>query len=330
MLITALFCGLFAFVMAFMISPIVFYYCRKLKAEQNILHYVEAHINKQGTPTIGGLIFIFGTVTGSFFAFQGNYTFALITIVVMISFGVLGFLDDYIKIKEKRNEGLKVYQKVIGQVGISTILAFFVYNFVGTSIYIPFVQISVNIGIFIIPLVILVFVSLVNSTNLIDGLDGLCASVSIFYLLGFVMLLTLGLGNLSTTMLVETQNLILVSCCLLGALLAFFVYNGYPALIFMGDTGSLAIGGFLSCIAVFTGYELYILFLGLPYVITSLSDIIQVAYYKKTKKRVFLMAPLHHHFEKKGVNENKIVIIYIVITILLGIITYTLTSYFGR
>jgi len=328
MLLNGLFCFSLAFVVAFLISPLVIYFSKKLKASQTILHYVKEHKKKQGTPTMGGFIFIIGTISASFLCFNSDYTYALLTIITMLAYATLGFLDDFIKIKTKKNLGLKAYQKIIGQVGISFIIAFFIYNYVSTEIAIPFSNSSLDLGIFIIPFIVIFFVALVNSVNLIDGLDGLCSGVSFAYLLGFLMLLSLSLPVLTGTILIETQNLILVCSCLMGALFAFLVFNGYPASIFMGDTGSLAIGGFLSALAVFTGYELYVLILGLPFVLTALSDIIQVLYFKKTRKRVFLMAPLHHHFEKKGINENKIVILYIVTTFLLSILTFILASYF--
>lgn len=326
MIIKALFFFLLAFVISFLISPLVIKCCKKFKAKQTILHYVDAHKSKQGTPTMGGIIFIVGSLLAGVFIFTECYTLALLSFVAMISYGSLGFLDDFIKIKEKQNEGLLPYQKIIGQVGLGLIFAIFVYKFVGTSILIPFSSIWVDIGVFVIPLTVLVFVALVNSVNLIDGLDGLCSGVSLVYLLGFAFVFSLGFDAMQGKVLLENQNLFLACFCLVGALLAFIIYNGFPASIFMGDTGSLAIGGFLSAVAVFSGLELYILVLGLPYVVTSLSDIIQVVYFKKTKKRVFLMAPLHHHFEKMGKHENKIVVIYIIITILLGVITYLLSS----
>jgi phospho-N-acetylmuramoyl-pentapeptide-transferase len=329
MVLKCLFCFSLAFVVAFIISPLIFSFCKKIKASQTILHYVDAHKSKQGTPTMGGIIFIAGTIVSSFFAFNTDYTFALLIVITMLAYATLGFLDDFIKIKEKQNRGLRAYQKVIGQVGISLIIALFVYSYVGTSIAIPFSSTKLDLGIFIIPFIVIFFVAFVNSVNLIDGLDGLCSGVSIAYLISFIFLLSLSLISLSGTILTEIQNLILVCSCLVGALFAWQIFNGYPATIFMGDTGSLAIGGFLSAAAVFSGYELYVLILGLPFVLTSLSDIIQVAYFKKTKKRVFLMAPLHHHFEKKGFNENKIVIVYIIITCLLGVLTYSLASIFG-
>ena len=329
MLVYGIFCFLFCFLVAFLIAPLILYATKKFKAGQNILHYVDAHKAKQGTPTMCGLIFIFGTFAGSIFAYSDAYTLALMSVVVCLAFGLLGFLDDFIKIKSGDNEGLKPYQKIIGQLGISIIIAFFVYNFVGTSIYVPFSHAQIDIGLFVIPLVIFVFLALVNSVNLIDGLDGLCGGVSFAYLLSFIGIMTIGLPALSGSWLVENQNLIYISTCMLGALLAFLIYNGFPAKVFMGDTGSLALGGFLSAIAVFSGLELYILILGLPYVVTALSDIVQVFYYKRTKKRILLMAPLHHHFEKKGFHENKIVCVYITITILIGLLTYALTKTLG-
>lgn len=329
MIIKCLFSFLLAFVISFALSPAVIRIIKKFKARQTILHYVEGHKTKQGTPTMGGIIFILGTLVSGLFALNQSYSLALMTIITMLACGILGFMDDYIKIKNHQNEGLLPYQKIIGQVGIGAAISFFVYNFVGSSVLIPIVNTPVDIGLFIIPLVIILFIALVNSVNLIDGLDGLCSGVSLFYLFGFTLLLSLALPNLTATALIENQNLILVCACLIGALLAFIVYNGYPAMIFMGDTGSLAIGGFLSAVAVFTGMELYVLILGLPYVITALSDVIQVVYFKKTKKRVFLMAPLHHHFEKRGIHENKIVVIYIVMTILIAVVTYILTAIFG-
>lgn len=326
MLTLWLFCLLFSFVVAFAISPFVINAAKRLKAGQNILHYVDAHKSKQGTPTMCGLIFIIGTCAGAVFALNQNYTLAIMSIVAMLGFACLGFLDDFLKIKSGENEGLKPYQKIIGQLGLGIILAVFVYNFVGTEIFIPFVNISVDIGFWIIPLVVITTIALTNAVNLLDGLDGLCSGVSACYTLAFVAIMTVILGGLSAFWQVEWQNLICVAFCLVGALVAFIIYNGFPAKVFMGDTGSLAIGGFLSALAIFTGLELYILILGILYVLTALSDILQVAYYKRTKKRIFLMAPLHHHFEKKGIHENKIVIVYIIITILVGVITYVISK----
>ena len=328
MLIQCLFCFLLAFTISFVIGPFVIKTVQKLKAGQNILEYVEGHKSKQGTPTMCGIIFIVGTVFASFAAFNQNFTLAVMAVIAMLGFACLGFLDDYLKIKAKHNEGLKPYQKIIGQLGLSIILAIFVYNFVGSEIVLPFMGTTLDIGIFIIPLTIITTIALTNAVNLLDGLDGLCSGVSIFYLLFFALILGLGPAAVSQNILIEHQNLMAVCFCLIGALTAFEIFNGFPAKVFMGDTGSLAIGGFLSAVAIFTGMELYVLILGFIYVITALSDIIQVVHYKRTKKRIFLMAPLHHHFEKKGIHENKIVLVYMIVTIIIGVITYALETVF--
>lgn len=309
-----------SFLLAVLLGPLVIKVAKRIKASQTILHYVKEHEAKQGTPTMGGFIFIIPTfVCGLIFA-KTDFMLSVITLFVMLSYGILGFLDDFIKIKFRQNEGLKPYQKIIGQVGIATIVAIFCYKnaLVGSSIIIPFVNVEVNLGIFIIPFIILVYTAFVNSVNLIDGLDGLCGGTSIGFLLPvvsiFMIIANSQIGALST----ETINLATISLCLIGSLIGFLCFNVFPAKIFMGDTGSLAIGGFLASIMTFTRLELLILIIGLMYVITAVSDILQVLHYKRTKRRIFLMAPLHHHFQKKGVHENRIVFTYFVITLMLG------------
>ena len=323
---------LISFAVAGLISPFIMKLLRKMHASQTILHYVEAHEKKQGTPTMGGLIFIISAVLTSLFVFTKDYTLAIITLASMLGFGILGFLDDFIKVRYKQNLGLRAYQKAFGQVGLAILIAFFAYysNLVGTSVIVPFTNITLDLGILYIPFCVFVFLAITNSVNLLDGLDGLAGGVSFFYLIGFMGLIALHLSvttGQSLNFIAEQNNLLLVSACLLGGLLVFLVLNAHPACVFMGDTGSLAIGGFISAIAIFSRLILYVQIIGLLYVLTSLSDIIQVLHYKRTKKRVFLMAPLHHHFEKKGVHENKIVIVYIVITILLACLS-CLIAYF--
>ena len=189
----------------------------------------------------------------------------------------------------------------------------------------PFSFVEFNLGIFIIPVVFLVVIGTVNAVNLIDGLDGLCSKISCVYLIAFgVILLTfsqdLYMSGFSEMQVLEVQNLAKGSICLAGALLGFLVFNSNKASVFMGDVGSLAIGGFISCVGVFSGLWLYIPILGFLFVLTALSVILQVIYYKKTKKRIFLMAPLHHHFEKKGINESKIVSCYSILSIIISLI----------
>lgn len=325
-----LFIFLMGFLVAGLLSPLMLSLSKKLKARQTILHYVKEHKAKNGTPTMGGLIFIVACALVCLCFLWQDFTLGIITIAVMLAYGLLGFLDDFLKVHYKQNLGLRAYQKIIGQVGIAVIIAVFAYNsnLVGTSIFIPFTSISIDIGFWIIPLIIFVYLAVVNSVNLLDGLDGLCSGVSFVYLLSFACVMLI-YSNLPQVDISQWQNLIQISFAMAGCLLAYFILNCYPAKIFMGDTGSLALGGLITTLAVFTGLELYIPILGIPYVVTALSDIIQVLYYKKTKKRVFLMAPLHHHFQKKGVNESKIVTIYIISTMVVCLITITLILYFG-
>ncbi len=317
---------LIAFFVAICLSPIVIRFCKKLKFGQNILHYVESHASKQGTPTMGGLIFIIAIIcVGLCFSYD-NFMFGLICLLMFLGYGVIGFLDDFIKIKFKRNLGLRPYQKIIGQALIAVIAGVYVYinPNIGSEVVIPFTNKTIDLGVFIIPFVFLVFIATTNSVNLTDGLDGLAGGVSfvVFLSFGFLILifskfLTPGLDETVISQMTILSNISFVAS---GALLGFLVFNCFPATIFMGDTGSLSLGGLLAVVATFSKLGLYVLIVGIMYVLSTLSVIIQVLYFKKTKKRVFLMAPLHHHFEKKGVYENKIVSIYIIITIIVSLI----------
>lgn len=279
--------------------------CRKLKFSQTILKYVESHKGKSGTPTMGGLIFIFaGIVAFAIFANE-NSLLAWLSLVIMFAYGLIGFLDDFIKVKFKQNKGLSPWQKIFGQVGIAVIVGVFVFLYVGTSL--DFFGLTINLGWGIIPFTIFVFLAITNSVNLTDGLDGLAGGVSGVFVLFFGAILSL-------SPLPQMQNLALVCFAMFGAILGFLAINTYPAKIFMGDTGSLALGGFIASVSIFSGKTLLMPIMGIMFVLSAISVILQVAYFKKTRKRIFLMAPLHHHFEKKGVNENRIVTIYIVVT----------------
>lgn len=281
--------------------------CKKFHLSQTILHYVDKHAGKSGTPTMGGWIFIIASCLASAVFLRGEVYTPILILLTMLGYGILGFFDDFIKIKYHKNEGLKPYQKIIGQVALALILAIFAYFNVGSEI--DLFGLKLDLGIFIIPFIVFFYVAVTNAVNLTDGLDGLATGVSGSYLLFFGIILAL-LGF---------QNYSIISFALLGSLVGFFLFNCFPAKIFMGDTGSLALGGAIASLAVFSGLELIMPIIGILFVLTVISDILQVGYYKKTHKRIFKMAPLHHHFEQSGVHENRIVAVYIVITIVCGI-----------
>ena len=298
---------LIALVLAVVLGFPVVKLSKKFHLSQTILHYVDNHAGKSGTPTMGGFIFLLPMLIASLIFAKGKLYLPILILLITLGYGLLGFLDDFIKIKYHKNEGLKPYQKIIGQVSLASIVAVFVYFNIGSSLNL--FGLELDIGLFIIPFVIFFFVAVTNAVNLTDGLDGLAGGVSFVYLLFFGVIIAL----------VSDFNFALIAFALAGALLGFLLFNCYPAKIFMGDTGSLALGGAIASLAVFSRLELIMPIIGLLFVVTALSDVIQVLYYKKTHKRVFKMAPLHHHFERCGVNENRIVAVYIVITIVCGL-----------
>ncbi len=317
--------GVISFLLTLLISPFVISFMKKEKIKQTILHYVENHSSKQGTPTMGGIIFLLSVSIVSYIFYSEANVLAGVSLLVFLAYGLTGFLDDFIKFKFKRNLGLRAYQKLLFQLAIAVTIAVFAYKneFVGGKLIIPFTDICVDIGWWIIPLIIVVFLASTNSVNLTDGLDGLASSTTMCYTIGMLAIMFLSLATkldgASTIYIMEYKNLILLGFVVVGAMLCFLVFNCFPAKIFMGDTGSLALGAFVASIAIFSRNTLYIPLLGIMFVVSSMSVIIQVAYYKLTKKRVFLMAPLHHHFEKKGVHEVRIVVVYSVITVLVSL-----------
>lgn len=316
---------LFCFLVTVIISPLFIKWLRRLKFGQNILIYVEKHKEKSGTPTMGGLIFLLSTLLGYLLFWRENNILATITMLSFLFFGILGFLDDFIKIKFKQNEGLKPYQKIIGQFGIALIISLFVYfsNLVGSECYIPFSTKTIDLGFWVIPFVILIYIAVVNSVNLIDGLDGLCSGVSGVVIFVFAIILYLTTNAFDGVYLNEINNLAIVSLGCVGAVMGFMVYNWYPAKVFMGDTGSLALGGLIASLTVFSKNYFLILVIGFMFVLTAMSVIVQVFVFKLTKKRVFKMSPIHHHFEQTC-HETKVSLIYILVTICIGVLTIIL------
>ena len=325
---------LLAFLLTFLISvvlaPFVIKLAKKVGAKQEILEYVTAHKSKQGTPTMGGLIFVLPTILVSLALCNGQATMMLVALGVFAGYSLLGFLDDFIKVHTHKNLGLRAYQKIIGQLGIAVIIGFYMYFYspIGATLFVPFYG-SIDIDWWIIPFAIFVFLAMTNATNLTDGLDGLAGSTSFVMLVCFTAIILIT-GNVmlnnggSLGLINEFENLALLGACSAGGVLAFLCFNSYPARVFMGDTGSLGLGGLITCLAVFSGWTLLLPLMCVVFVVSAVSVIVQVLHYKRTKKRIFLMAPLHHHFEKKGVFETKIVAIYTIITAFCGILCIVL------
>lgn len=299
-----------AFAASFALLLLIMPLLKKLKAGQYILGYVKEHKSKNGTPTMGGLAFIAAIIIVGmcFLGFSDGRT--NLTFAITAGFMIVGFLDDFLKIYHKENEGLKPYQKILFQLAIASVAAAYCYVNKHTVLYVPFGGgLSFDIKWGIIPLVIFIFLATVNCVNLTDGLDGLAGGTSCAYLLILGLMLCL-----------QGTSFAILCFIAVGAIGAFLIFNGNKASIFMGDTGSLALGGLISCLSVFSGNSLYIPLLGIMFVISGISVIVQVIYYKRTRKRVFLMAPVHHHFQMKGYSESKISYAYFTLTALAGIL----------
>lgn len=304
---------LISFVISILLGPIIIPMLRKLKVGQSIREDgPKSHLSKSGTPTMGGVIFIISLlITVVSTGMVSNDI--LILLSSTIGFGLIGFLDDYIKIVKKRNLGLRAYQKLIFQIILAIILAVYQSNtsIAGTKIIIPFLKSQyLDLGILYIPFIVFFVVATVNSVNLTDGLDGLASGVSII-VLSFFSLVALNRGM---------ESVAVFSAALTGACLGFLIHNAYPAKVMMGDTGSLALGGGIAATAILLNLPLLIPIVGGIFFVETLSVIIQVASFKLTGKRVFLMSPLHHHFELKGWKETKVVGVFWFITALLCIV----------
>lgn len=309
-----------SFAFTVLLGRIFIPFLRKIKCGQPILKYVEKHKTKSGTPTMGGLFMVFCAVA-VFFCFGGyNSGLGIVSFCIGFAFLAVGFLDDYIKIKSKENQGLKAYQKIIFQSLIAVFAGAFSYKNGLTKFYLPFNGAATDLGLFSPFFIGIIFIAITNSVNLTDGLDGLAGSVCAPYLFFIFLIICLqnGLFTSSFSGYLEYSGLALLCLCLLGSVLGYLVFNVSKASVFMGDTGSLSLGGFIGAISIFSGNSFYIPIIGIMFVISSISVIVQVIYYKCTKKRVFLMAPIHHHFQLKGYSEAKISYVYFIITAVLG------------
>ncbi len=316
---TYLIASLAAFALSAAFTRLLLPVLRKLKAGQNILCYVKEHAKKAGTPTMGGLSFIAAAfVCACLFVKEANGKF-IVTLSLGLAYAAVGFLDDYLKIRRKDNLGLKPYQKIVFQGAAAILAGVFCYRSGLTYCRIPFTKITVNFRAFMIPFAAFVFVALVNAVNLTDGLDGLAGGTSAAYFFSFGAIITLQSAGRAGAG--EQDPLALICFVLAAAICGFLLFNAFPASVFMGDTGSLSLGGFAACAAVFSGNALYAPIAGIMFVVSVITVIMQVIYYKATKgKRIFLMAPYHHHLQEKGYSECKISYAYAAITAIAGVI----------
>ncbi len=286
----------------------------------------QSHLVKSGTPTMGGMMMLAGILVGTLSFTGGSMEFVLPALFVVFAFGLVGFLDDFIKVRRKRSLGLKAYQKIIGQFGIAFIVALYAYNnpYIGSKILLPFSSLEWDLGIYYIPFVMFVMIGVVNSVNLTDGLDGLASGVTLIYAAAMVVIfafMSVAAEDLGQVYYgANLMGMAVFSAAVAGACLGFLRNNSYPAKVFMGDTGSLALGGAVGMMAVFSRAVLLLPIMGGCFVASAVSVILQVGSYKLRKKRVFRMAPLHHHFELMGVPETKIVAMYMIVTVVLCLV----------
>lgn len=289
---------------------------KNLKAGQSIREEgPRSHFSKAGTPTIGGVIFLAALIMSLIVFKEFSFTISIL-LVGTLGFALVGFVDDYIKVIYKRNLGFTAIQKLLAQIVISIILVYLMSKSQtsGTELFIPGLKKYMDFGIFLLPIVIFIVVGTVNSVNLTDGLDGLSSSVTIV-LVGFLALVAYKL---------DRPSIFTFCLCLLGALLGFLYFNRYPAKVFMGDTGSLALGGAVVTITLLLQIPLLLPIIGGIYFVETLSVILQVASFKWRGKRIFLMSPIHHHFEQLGYKETKIVNLFLIVEIIFCFIGYLL------
>ena len=274
----------------------------------------KSHLKKQGTPSMGGIFMIGAFAIATLFFVKDNPD-AIVVLLITVGYGLVGFLDDYIKVVKKRSLGLRAWQKVVFQLIVTILFAIYLLkmNDFGTEIYVPFTKgFYINLGWLYVPFLFFVMVGTVNSVNLTDGLDGLASGVTVLVATYFVFIAY-----------AVNKGLIPVCGAAIGALLGFLVFNSYPAKVFMGDTGSLALGGFVASVAILTKMPIMLVIVGFVYVCESLSVMIQVGYFKLTGgKRIFKMAPIHHHFELSGLQGIKGVELFTIATAVLCLLGF--------
>lgn len=304
---------LISFAISLILGPVVIPFLRKLKMGQTEREEgVQSHLKKAGTPTMGGIIILASIIITSLL-YVKEYSEIIPILFLTVGFGIIGFLDDYLKVVMKRSDGLYPKQKMALQIVVTAVFAYYIVKVahVPLTLLIPFSDEKyLDVGWAAIPLLFIAVIGTVNGTNFTDGLDGLASSVTVLVATFFTVV---AIGTKSG---VEP-----ITCAVVGALLGFLLFNVYPASVFMGDTGSLALGGFVAGTAYMMQMPLYIIIVGLIYLVEVASVMIQVTYFKKTGgKRIFKMAPIHHHFELCGWSETRVVAVFSIITAILCLI----------
>ena len=304
---------LISFALSVILGPVVIPILRKLKMGQTErVDGVKSHLKKAGTPTMGGVIILSSIAITSLFYIK-DYPTIIPILFVTVGFGLIGFLDDYLKVVMKRSDGLYPKQKMALQILVTAVFAFYIVRFTEIPLtwLVPFSDGKyLDLGFLAIPMMFIVIIGTVNGVNFTDGLDGLASSVTVL------------VATFFTVVAIGTKSGIEpITCAVVGALLGFLLFNVYPASVFMGDTGSLALGGFVASTAYVLQMPLFIVIVGLIYLVEVLSVIIQVTYFKKTGgKRIFKMAPIHHHFELCGWSETRVVAVFSIVTAVLCLI----------
>lgn len=304
-----------SFILTTAIAPIFIPFLLKLKVGQTVRDDgPESHLKKNGTPTMGGIIILIGFIGGSVI-FCSRYSNTIPVMLMTIGFGLIGFIDDYIKVVLKRSMGLRAWQKLLLQIIVTAIFAVYLTKVSGVNLLlrVPFTNgYMLDLSWFSYVILFIAVLGTVNGANLTDGVDGLASSVTIVIAIYFAIIAVL-----------ENMGLEPTSLALIGSLLGFLVFNCYPAKVFMGDTGSLALGGYVIATAYMLNMPLYVIIVAVIYLVENISVMLQVSYFKITKgKRLFKMAPIHHHFEKSGWSETKVVTVFTIVSIFAAVIGY--------
>ena len=310
---TILMSVIISFAISVLLGPVIIPFLRRLKVGQTVRDEgPQSHLKKNGTPTMGGILILLSVVVTSLF-FVKDYPKIIPILYLTLGFGMVGFLDDYIKVVLKRSMGLRAWQKMALQIVVTGVFAFYLLKYTGVSLAmkVPFMDgVYLDFGWMNIPILFLVVIGTVNGTNFTDGLDGLASSVTVL-VATFFTVVAIGTGS----------GIEPVTCAVVGALLGFLLFNVHPASVFMGDTGSLALGGFVAAAAYMMQMPLYIVIVGFIYLVEVLSVMLQVSYFKMTGgKRIFKMAPIHHHFELCGWSETRVVTVFSIVTALLCLV----------